>query len=305
MTGAILSPAISTVLAEEARRADAAMQTILRRTLGRPASALDAVLRYGTLWGGKRLRPALCVCSHRAAGGDDHPGVYEIASALEFIHAYSLLHDDLPCMDDDDLRRGRPAAHRVFGVPATLLAGAALIPIACAAVTRAAQVMALAPGRASLLVRTLTRAAGAGGMIGGQVLDLGAEGRAASVAKLHGIHSLKTGALLSAAAEMGALAAGAEPAVVRACSAYGLHVGLAFQIADDVLEATSDAEALGKPVDGDASLAKSTFAALLGVSAAREHAREQAEEARAALAAAGIEDPTLCALADYAVERDQ
>lgn len=305
MTEALLSRTIPALLAEEADRVDAALDAILRRTLGRPASALDAVLRYGTLWGGKRMRPALCACAHRAAGGACAPAFYELASALELIHAYSLLHDDLPCMDDDAVRRGRPSAHVVFGAPEALLAGAALVPIACDAVTSAAAELALAAADAQRLVLALTRAAGAGGMIGGQALDLAAEGRAASPEDLRRIHSLKTGALMSAAAEMGAICARADAAVVRACAAYGLHVGLAFQIADDVLEATADAEALGKPVDGDVSLAKSTYPALLGTALARERAREEADRARAALAEVGIEDPVLSELANYAVERDR
>ncbi len=245
------------------------------------------------------------MCAHRATNGAVAPEVYEIAAGLELIHAYSLVHDDLPCMDDDALRRGRPTVHVVFGTAAAMLAGAALIPIACDAVGGAAERLGLEPPARGRLVRILVRAAGAGGMIGGQGLDLRAEGRAADAEELRGIHARKTGALLSAAAEMGAVSARAEPHVAGACADYGLHLGLAFQITDDVLEATSNAEALGKPVDGDASLAKSTYPALLGLPAARESARVEADRARAALAAGGVADPVLSGLADWAVQRDR
>ncbi|MEN8374138.1 MAG: polyprenyl synthetase family protein [Gemmatimonadota bacterium] len=305
MTAATQTLDLARFLADTARRTNEALDDVLLRRLGRPAASLDPVLRYGTLWGGKRLRPALCVAAYRAAGGSDLEGIYELAASLEFIHAYSLLHDDLPCMDDDDLRRGRPAAHAVFGTPAATVGAAALIPIACASAASGAGRLGLSDPATGAIVTVLCRAAGAGGMIGGQILDLAAEGGGAGLEELERVHALKTGALLSAAAEMGALAAGASPAMTEACAAYGRHLGLAFQIADDVLEATSAADVLGKPVDGDLSLGKSTFPSLLGAAGARERALAEAERARAALRAAGLEDPLLFALAAYAAERDK
>lgn len=305
MTPPAVTAAVETLLADEAARVDAALEAVLRGVLGRPASALDPVVRYGTLWGGKRLRPVLCVRAYRSLAGDAPPAVYELAASLECIHAYSLIHDDLPWMDDDEARRGRPSTHRVFGTAHALLGGAALIPIACATAARAAARLGLGEDGAAGIVGALTRAAGAGGMVGGQALDLGAEGARPDCDALERIHALKTGALLSAAARIGALAARASPAVADAFAAYGAHLGLAFQVADDVLETSSEAAVLGKPVDGDARLAKATVPGLLGLEDARALALREAGRARAALEAAGIDDDALAALADYAAGRDR
>jgi geranylgeranyl pyrophosphate synthase len=296
---------VEALLAEEAMRVDDALAAVLAESLGRPAGTLDAVIRYATLWGGKRLRPVLCVRVYRALAGPAPDPIYEVAAALELVHAYSLMHDDLPCMDDDDTRRGRPSTHLAFGAPHALLGGAALIPIAGATALRGATRLGLEGEAATSIVAALARAAGAGGMVGGQMLDLRAEGAAAGLADLERVHALKTGALLSAATEIGALAARASAEVVTACAAFGAHLGLAFQIADDVLEASSDAAVLGKPVDGDARLAKATMPSRLGLDAARDLARKEAGLARVSLAAAGIEDAALDALADYAAGRDR
>jgi geranylgeranyl pyrophosphate synthase len=292
-------------VAAEAGRVDRTLAALLRQWLGRPAGTIDAVIRYGTMWGGKRLRPTVCVSVHRALTGDAPDALYELAAGLELVHAYSLMHDDLPCMDDDDTRRGRPSTHRAFGAAQALLAGAALIPMAGATAVRGAARLGLDAAVAAAIAGALARAAGGGGMVGGQLLDLRAEGVATELDDLRTIHALKTGALFAAAAEIGALAARAPERSVRACAAYGAHLGLAFQIADDVLEASSDAAVLGKPVDGDARLAKSTVPSRAGMETARELARAESRRAREALAAEGIESDVLAALADYAVARER
>lgn len=305
MTPPAATTSVETLLAAEAARVDEALERALRHALARPATALDPVVRYGTLWGGKRLRPVLCVQAYRSLAGDPPAPVYEVAAALECIHAYSLLHDDLPWMDDDDTRRGRPSTHRVFGTAQAVLGGAALISIACATAARGAVRLGLGEEAAAGIVGALARAAGAGGMVGGQALDLAAEGASAGYEALERIHALKTGALLSAAARMGALAAGASTPVAEALGAYGAHLGLAFQAADDVLEASSAAAVLGKPVDGDARLAKSTVPGLLGLEGARALASREAGRALAALRDAGLADGALAALADYAAGRER
>ena len=263
----------------------------------------DAV-RQGVTSGGKRLRPILCVAAYRACGGPDEEGARQVAAALELIHAYSLMHDDLPCMDDAPLRRGRPTPHAVHGEASTVLGAGALIPAAHLHLWHSASEMGLPDGVRRDLVRILARAAGAGGMVGGQALDLLGEGRRLERGELDGLHRRKTGALLTAALSMGAVAARAQDGVREALEAYGRAIGLAFQIADDVLDATADADALGKN-PSDAELDKSTYVALLGVAEARGEARRLVREAREALRDGGIESPALDGLAAYVVDRDR
>jgi geranylgeranyl pyrophosphate synthase len=213
------------------------------------------------------------------------------------------MHDDLPCMDDADLRRGRPTTHREHGEEVTMRAGVALIPAAALQALSACAALGCPPARAREVAAALLRAAGAGGMVGGQWADLLGEGRSLSAAELDDLHRRKTGALLAAALVMGALAAGAGPDVVRAMEEYGRAIGLAFQIADDVLDATQSAHTLGKN-PSDAALGKSTYVSLHGLEPARAMARAEAERAVRALATAGVESPTLVALAWYVVDRE-
>jgi geranylgeranyl diphosphate synthase, type II len=293
-------------LTAERRAVDAALGRILEGSLGGPWAAVAAPIRYAVEAGGKRLRPILCVAAYHAAdGAAASPALYELAAALELIHTYSLIHDDLPCMDDDDLRRGRPTTHRVFGVPAAVVAGAALIPLACQTVARSASRMGLADTVRRSLLEELCTAAGAAGMVGGQLLDLAAERRNADLAELEGIHGRKTGALLAASLRLGAIAAGGTPDVVAAFGAYGDAIGLAFQIADDVLDVTGTSAALGKTVGRDQALGKATFPALLGIGGAQRRASEEARRGAARLEEQGLLTPTLAALARYAVERDR
>jgi geranylgeranyl diphosphate synthase, type II len=252
---------------------------------------------YSLLAGGKRLRPLLCLAFAEAVRGGK-PGVAaeDAACALEFIHTYSLIHDDLPAMDDDDLRRGRPTNHKVYGEAMAILAGDALLTEAFALLATGPE-----PCRAELASR-LARAAGAVGMVGGQVLDI-AEDRPAEEAYLTRLHRLKTGALLKAACTLGVVSEGGTVAQVEAAERYGDAVGLAFQIADDVLDATSSPEALGKPAGADAAAGRHTYPAVLGLEASRARARALVDEALAAVRVLEPMPGPLAALATYSVER--
>ncbi|HEY6088805.1 MAG TPA: farnesyl diphosphate synthase [Gemmatimonadaceae bacterium] len=234
-----------------------------------PAPIADAV-RYGLKSPGKRLRPLLVLFSYRAAGGDGDATM--LACAPEVIHAYSLVHDDLPCMDDDDMRRGRPTVHKVYASRTAILAGVAMIPLAARVVRDAARGMGLSDNASKKILDTLLEAGGASGMIGGQLRDLAGEGLTLSLDEREEVHSAKTGALIVASVRMGALAAGADPAGVVALERYGRSVGLAFQIMDDVLDVTSTTTAMGKTTGRDAVMGKSTYPALLGVEGARTRA---------------------------------
>jgi len=285
-------------------RVNAALGRVLDDVLFDAPDEVVRPVRYALDAGGKRLRPVLCLAAYEAAGGARAGDAAELACALELVHTYSLVHDDLPCMDDDDLRRGRPTTHRVFGTDAATIAGATLIPLAVAAALRGARALRLEEGAALAIVRELCSAAGGGGMIRGQWLDLRAEGRAVELAELEAIHRAKTGALLAAAPRIGAMAAAAPQPIVEALGAFGAHLGLAFQIADDILDVTGSDEVLGKTAGRDQALHKATYPALLGLDGARARARAEAEAAAAALKRAGLDAPTLEALARYAAERD-
>ncbi len=297
----------------ERDRVDRALDRAVHDLTSDLPSELRAPIEQGVLAKGKRLRPILCVAGYRAAvGADDGTSalretpvaVYELAVSLEMIHGYSLMHDDLPCMDDAELRRGEPTTHTLFGEHATLLAGAALIPAAALQAWRASGRLGL-PGEARReAVRILTRAAGPAGMVGGQLLDLMGEGRKLSRDELDELHRRKTGALLQGALVLGATAAVAPNGLREALARYGREIGLAFQIADDILDVTADAEALGKN-PSDEVMEKSTYVSLLGVDAARAEASERVREAVGALHAAGIEAAALEALARYVVSRDR
>jgi geranylgeranyl pyrophosphate synthase len=250
---------------------------------------------------GKRLRAILLLSAYRAAGGrgDASP----LAAAVEVVHAYSLVHDDLPCMDDDDMRRGRPTVHRAFGIPAATSAGLAMVPLAARAATDAARALGLDDACTGTIVRELMQASGAGGMIGGQLLDLEGEGAPLSLGELEQVHRMKTGALIRASVRIGGLAARANAETLRAFDRFGAAVGLAFQIADDVLDVTSTTDELGKTAGRDAALRKSTYPALLGLDGARARAQHLSGEACTALREAGIQSAELEALARFVVDR--
>jgi len=263
---------------------------------------VGGAIRYSLLGGGKRLRGLLFLAAYRTAGGTLDAS--SIAAAIEIVHAYSLVHDDLPCMDDDDLRRGRPTVHRVFGVRVAMAAGVAMVPLAASAGFAAARDLGLSADVCSSVVAILMRASGAGGMIGGQLLDLDGEGRPLSLAELERIHRAKTGALVAASVELGGVAALALPHQMAALSAFGQAIGLAFQIADDVLDVTATSDRLGKTAGRDLDLQKSTYPALLGVVGARERAQALVSDGCASLRAAGLLSTELDALARFVVERE-
>ena len=265
-----------------------------------PGPVGDAIV-YALESPGKRLRPALTLAVYREAGG--RGDATELAAAVEVIHTYSLVHDDLPCMDDDDLRRGRPTVHRAFDVPTATEAGFRMVPLAAGFVWRGAAALGLAPAAAGDIARTLFAAAGAGGMIGGQVLDLEAAGHDPSLAQLVRLHSMKTGALLSASAEIGAVAAGAGASTRSAVRAFGADLGLAFQIVDDVLDAVESSDHLGKTAGKDAAQGKATYVALLGLDGARAEAEQCLAGAMDRLRDAGLHSTLLANLARFVVER--
>jgi len=265
-------------------------------------SPVSAAIRYSLLSTGKRLRPTLVVACYEAVGGGS-PAVAELAAAVEVVHAYSLVHDDLPCMDNDDLRRGRPTTHRAFDVRTATEAGYHMVALAARVLAAGMDALELDVERRRTIALELFRAAGAGGMIGGQALDLEAEGRRLPAAELREIHRRKTGALIAASCVIGGLAAGAAPAAREALRGYGADMGLAFQVYDDVLDATATSDQLGKTAGRDAALAKSTFVTLLGVGAARAEAERLAAQAVDRLRQEGVVSPMLVELAHYIVTR--
>jgi len=280
---------------------DAALFALCDRSLGDlPATVADAI-RYSLLGEGKRLRPLLVLGAYRACGGAGDASA--LAASVEIVHAYSLVHDDLPCMDDDDVRRGRPTTHRRHGTGVAAIAGVAMVPLAARAAGDAALALGLPASSRSDIVRELMRASGAAGMVGGQLLDLAGEERALSLAELERVHAAKTGALIAASVRIGGIAAGATTPQRDALEGFGAAIGLAFQIADDVLDATATTAQLGKTAGRDALLGKSTYPALLGVDGAVARAGALADQARAALVTGGLLTPALSRLAQFVVNR--
>jgi geranylgeranyl pyrophosphate synthase len=266
----------------------------------RPPVRLHRAMRYAVLGGGKRLRPVLCLAACEAVGGRRHDAL-PAACALEMIHTYSLVHDDLPALDDDELRRGRATVHVAFDEATAVLVGDALH---CEGLTLLAREPASVPGARRLAVlREVLVAVGTEGMIGGQMDDLETEGRALAEKELTSIHRRKTGALLTASVRAGALLGGAEGERLACLGRYGRALGLAFQIVDDVLDVTGTRESLGKSPGKDAAAHKTTYPTLLGLDGARGRAEELAREAVEALAPLGERGDLLASLARYTVAR--
>ena len=265
----------------------------------KPAT-IHRAMRYSLLAGGKRLRPVLCCAASEACGGSARDAL-PAACAVELVHTYSLIHDDLPCMDNDDLRRGKPTSHKVFGEGMAVLAGDALL-------TEAFAVLASAKPKSSAttaeLVAELARAAGSRGLIAGQVADLEAEGKKPSEPALYFIHAAKTGMLLRASLKLGAMCGGATKTQLAALDRFGLALGIAFQIQDDILDATQSAKKLGKTAGKDAAAGKLTFPALYGLERARELAAQWTEEAIASLELFGLRGARLRRLADLMLSRE-
>ncbi len=265
-----------------------------------PRGDLYDAMEYSLLAGGKRIRPVLTLECCRMCGGEPETAL-PLAGAVEMIHTYSLIHDDLPCMDDDDLRRGRPTNHKVYGEATAVLAGDALLTAAFEVILDAGS---LPPERLLTAAAVLARAAGGWGMVGGQVLDMAGEGHALSLSEVEELQRMKTGALITAAAEMGCVAAGGTQEQRAAVRRYAEKLGLAFQIQDDILDVVGNAAALGKSVGSDARSEKTTFVTLKGVETCRKLVRRLTEEAKEALAVFGCEKEHLCWLADSLASRE-
>ena len=290
------------LLAEARQIVDTELDRCADRLAADVPGPLGEALAYALRSPGKRVRPALVLAAYRAAGGRS-AAIAGIATAVEVVHTYSLVHDDLPCMDDDDMRRGRPTTHRAFDVATATRVGYLLVPVAAEELDRAARALGLGPDATGALAAELFEAGGIRGMVGGQWLDLEAEHRRLTLAELTTVHRGKTGALIRAAAVLGGIAAGAPPAVLQALRGYGEEIGLAFQVADDVLDATGTSEELGKPAGRDAVLAKSTYVSVMGVDAARFEAVRHQQCAVAELEHLPIASGSLVALARYIVMR--
>ena len=286
------------------KKRQALVERALKEELDR-TPVLDDTLRasmaYSLMAGGKRLRPVLLMAAADAVGADGTKFL-PVACALEMIHTYSLIHDDLPAMDNDDLRRGKPTNHVVYGEGIAILAGDALLTLAFTVILRQKAVPAEALLR---VVDEISRAAGAEGMVGGQVLDLEAENRQISMEELRRVHTGKTGALFRAALRSGAILAGASEEQLSALTAYADHIGLAFQITDDILDVIGNAEEIGKPVGSDEKNHKSTYVTLTSLEMAQELARRTVAEAEAALSVFGQEATFLRELVAYLVNRKQ
>ncbi len=260
------------------------------------AAGIHEAMRYSVFAGGKRLRPLLVLECCRACGGDP-AGAADAACAIECVHTYSLIHDDLPAMDDDELRRGKPTSHKVFGEAIAILAGDALLTFAFELLTSEGS------ARSARLAGELAKAAGTMGMIGGQVLDITEEPREEPGDRVRSIHRMKTAALLRCACRMGAICAGSLEEKLEALTSYGLNLGLAFQIVDDILDVTSTPEELGKATQKDLAAGKLTYPGVFGTDQAALEARKHVETAIESLVVFGTEADNLRALAGYVADR--
>ena len=260
------------------------------------------IMRYSLFAGGKRLRPVLCVAGCEAVGGNPE-FILPAACALECIHSYSLIHDDLPAMDDDDLRRGMPTNHKVYGEAAAILAGDGLQALAFELMANQQMGAKVSPERHVKAIRMVADAAGATGMVGGQLLDIRANGRVSDMAHLEEIHRRKTGALLRVSVCLGGLLGGGDEAQLAALRVYGEKIGLAFQIVDDILDVEGDEALMGKPIGSDEGLNKATYPALYGMEESKKLARSTCEEALGALEIFPNKAPELESLAHFIILR--
>ncbi len=291
--------ALTDYLAAQVRQVDRALDQWVPAEAIEPSS-IHRAMRYSLFAGGKRIRPVLAMAAAQAVGSS-RTGVENAAATLELIHTYSLIHDDLPALDNDDLRRGRPTCHKVFGDAMAILAGDALLTLAFEVLSRLPQATA---DTRILLVGELSRAAGTvGGMIGGQVHDIEGERQPPTPVLLEAIHSAKTGALLRASVRMGAIYAGAGEVELAALSLYGEHIGLAFQIIDDVLDVVQSSDALGKTAGKDQAQQKVTFPAVYGLEQSRKMAERERLAAHQALQIFGSRAYRLREIADFIVLR--
>ncbi|MEA3204618.1 MAG: geranylgeranyl diphosphate synthase, type [Verrucomicrobiota bacterium] len=278
---------------------DGALQSYLPKSSVKPKT-IHKAMRYSVFAGGKRLRPILCLAAGESCGGEALAAL-PLACAVECIHTYSLIHDDLPCMDDDDLRRGMPTSHKVFGEAIAVLAGDALL-------TFAFELAAQVPGwpRYSLkdVIGELASASGSRHLIGGQVADLEGEGKRVSIQSLKFIHQSKTAALLCAAIRLGAMSANATPSRLQSLSEFGMALGLAFQVIDDILDVTQSSETLGKSAGKDLVSEKATYPSVIGLKESRKMAKKLTEKAHQSLKTFTGQAATLHGLADFLLDRE-
>jgi geranylgeranyl diphosphate synthase type II len=278
-----------------------ALDTYLPKAATLPASLHDS-MRYSVFAGGKRIRPVLMAAACEAVGGDA-ADVLPAAAAIEMIHSYSLIHDDLPAMDDDDLRRGKPTNHKVYGEAIAILAGDGLLTEAFILLSNPSVLAGVSAAGRLEIIHQLARGAGSLGMVGGQVVDMESEGKKIDLPTLEYIHTHKTGALILAAIEIGAIIGGADAVRRRALQRYGEAAGLAFQVADDILDIVADQSLLGKDVGSDQERGKATYPALLGLEGARQRARDLRDMALTALEVFGEEARPLREIATYIIDR--
>ncbi len=278
---------------------DAALQTYLPKPGVKPKTIHQA-MRYSVFAGGKRLRPILCLAAGECCGGEANAAL-PLACAVECIHTYSLIHDDLPCMDDDDLRRGKPTSHKVFGEAIAVLAGDALLTFAF---ELAAQVPGWPRYPLKEVIRELAFASGSRNLIAGQVVDLESEGKHISLPALRFIHKSKTAALLRSTVRLGAMSANASPTRLASLSVFGMSLGLAFQVIDDILDVTQSSETLGKSAGKDLISEKATYPSIIGLEASRKAAKKLTEEAHRSLKSFSGNTEILHSLADYLLGRE-
>ena len=274
------------------------INSYLEKALSDGDDKVTEAMRYSIENGGKRIRPALVMAFCEACGGDAEKAL-PFAAAVEMIHTYSLIHDDLPCMDDDDMRRGKPSCHIEFGEEYALLAGDGLLTLAFETLGKAE----LSPEKIVKAVTVLSKCAGHKGMVEGQTLDLLSEGKRIDLSKLRRIHELKTVEMIKASCLLGCIAAGADKEYLEAAEKYAYGIGLSFQIIDDILDVTSDEQTLGKPIGSDAEREKDTYVTLLGLEEAKKEAEKYTDEAVEALSVFGDKGEGLRALARSLVDR--
>jgi geranylgeranyl diphosphate synthase type II len=292
---------LKTYLKEKRGIVDEALEAILPGPEG-PAADIIRAMRYSLFAGGKRLRPILCMAGAEAVGGNEQD-VLPVACALELIHTYSLIHDDLPVMDDDDMRRGKPTSHKVFGEAVALLAGDGLLTEAFRLMTQMNSKKGVEPALLLDVIGLIAHAAGYEGMVGGQVVDIQSEGKEIDPSVVNFIHAHKTGALIAASVSSGAILGGGDENQVKALSAYGQNIGLAFQISDDILDIEGDSEQLGKNVGSDAKLGKITYPLVLGLNRSKDVQKEMVEKAILCLKPFDHRADPLRHVAKYIVER--
>lgn len=294
---------LKTYLKNQCQRIDQALETLLPRDTELPHS-LHKAMRYSVFAGGKRVRPILMLAACDAVGGESEAAI-PAACAMEMIHTYSLIHDDLPAMDDDDFRRGNPTNHKVFGEAIAILAGDALLTEAFKLISNPSCAHRISPDARLAVIHEIARCAGSYGMVGGQVVDMESEGKPdMDLPTVQYIHTHKTGALIKASVVAGALIGNADQAQLAAITRYGEAAGLAFQIADDILDIEGTTEEIGKDAGSDQARGKATYPAVMGLSAAKTEAESMMNEALDALTLFGSEADPLRDIARYIVQRN-